>query len=166
MTKIYDKIFQAAAEKHLSEWSYDWRMLKAQCWQESHFDPEAVSPVGAKGLMQFMADTWMEWAPKVGYVGMSRTDPMASINVGAAYMNHLMHQWYWPRPPIDRLCLALASYNAGLGNVLKSQRLSGNRSLYADIIAPLADVTGRKNSQQTWVYARKILYRHAQLVTG
>src|SRR5690625_4479066 len=54
----YDAVIERAAARWMPE--YDWRWLKAQCWQESRFNPRAVSPAGARGLCQFMPQTWSE----------------------------------------------------------------------------------------------------------
>lgn len=162
MKTAYDDLIQRAVKKHLKD--YDWRLLKAQYWQESKLDPEAVSPAGAVGVAQFMPKTWTQWAKKAGYAGAKRTDPEASIFTGALYMNYLIGQWSWPRPVIDRHCLAMASYNAGLGNILKAQKLSGNKSLYAEIIKHLPQVTGKK-SKETMGYVTMILNYWAQAVT-
>ena len=61
----------------------------------------------------------------------------------------------------------MASYNAGLGHILKAQKLSGDKPAYADIIRYLQDITGPKNSKETKEYVRKILgYWSMQVVEG
>lgn len=145
---------------------YDWRLYKAQLWQESKLKPLAVSPAGAVGVAQFMPMTWAAWSRKSGYANSEPTDPEASIYTGACYMAYLIGEWSWPRPEIDRHCLAMASYNAGLGNILKAQKLSGNRSLYSEIITHLPAVTGDDNAPETIGYVRKILGYWAKQVTG
>lgn len=164
MPDTYDASIQAAAEKHLP--GYDWRLYKALLWAESKFDPDAESHVGAKGLAQFMDPTWAAWSVKAGYAHASPFDPEAAIVVGAYYMRWQIQSWHWPRPDIDRLCLAMASYNAGLGNIIKAQRRAGNASMYAPIIAQLPAVTGHDNARQTTMYVRKILFYYDYLVAG
>lgn len=159
----YDELIRQAAEKHLP--GYDWRLYKAQLWEESRLDPEALSPVGAKGIAQFMPETWDEWSPRAGYRGEHRTDPEASIMTGAMYLSYLISEWHWPRPLIDRHCLALASYNSGLGDILKAQRASGDKVLYAEIIEKLADVEP-DHAPETLGYVRKILSSYNGLVIG
>lgn len=151
----YDQWIEDAAATHLPE-GYDYRLYKAQLWQESRLDPNAVSPAGAVGLSQQMPKTWTQWAPIAGYQGEKRTDPKASIYTGAAYMAWLIDEWSWPRPTADRYCLAVASYNAGLGNILKAQKIMGNPSSYAEIIKGLPQITGRK-SRETIKYVGNIL---------
>jgi membrane-bound lytic murein transglycosylase MltF len=155
MKTTYDDDIKAAALTHLGP-GYDWRLLKAQYWQESRLDPHAVSEAGAAGIAQIMPDTWSDWSGKTGYAGVSHFNPVASINVGAAYMNYLMKQWYWERPELDRIALALASYNAGLGHLLNAQAEGDYPHLYADIIKHLPDITGDDDAPETIGYVHKV----------
>jgi membrane-bound lytic murein transglycosylase F len=148
----YDQLIKNGVIEYLPE-GFDWRIIKAQFFQESRFQPNAVSPVGARGIAQIMPNTWDRWALP------TYKDPFnaeQSIMTGCRYMAYLYGQWKSPRPEIDRICLALASYNAGLGHILKAQKLADNASLYAPIIAKLPEVTG-KHSAETIDYVRKIL---------
>lgn len=163
MITKYDTLIQKAVDAHLP--GYDWRKLKAQYYQESRLNPKAVSPAGAGGIAQFMLATWKEKAPKAGYPDADRFDPEASIMVGAYYMAELIEQWRWKRPEVDRHCLAMASYNAGLGNILKAQKLADNATLYAHIIAKLPEVTG-DHSKETKTYVKRILNYCNDLITG
>ena len=56
----------------------------------------------------------------------------------------------------DRHSLALASYNAGLGNVLKAQKAGGGSLYYTPMIKALPSVTGKKNSKETTDYVNRI----------
>jgi membrane-bound lytic murein transglycosylase MltF len=163
----FDNLIQQATEQHLPE-GYDWRLYKAQLIQESQLNPLAKSSAGAVGLSQMMRGTWTDWAPVAGYKGYKRTDPEASIFTGAVYMNYLIKQWSWPRPNADRYCLAMASYNAGLGNILKAQRIQGNPSLYAEIIPGLKKIPGRRPraTRETIGYVGKILDFCTDLIIG
>ena len=166
MTNALDEIIRQAAATHLADWSYDWRLFKAQLWQESRLKPNAISPAGAQGIAQVMPETWQEWSKKAGYPYASPFDPEASVNVGACYMDYQLNQWYWDRPDVDRYALALASYNAGLKNILEAQLLAGNASGYAEIIARLPDVTG-SHSAETVDYVQKVFkFWIAQVLGG
>ena len=156
MLSTYDEEIRRASLQHLGEHSYDWRLLKAQYWQESRLNPNATSPVGAQGIAQIMPDTWLQWSKKTGYAGENPYDAVASINVGANYLDHMLRQWYWKRAEVDRIALALASYNAGLGNILKAQELAGYAHDYADIIGWLPKVTG-DHSKETIDYVHLVL---------
>ncbi|MCT4627952.1 transglycosylase SLT domain-containing protein [Halodesulfovibrio sp.] len=76
----------------------DWRWYKAQLYQESMLNPKAVSPVGAKGLAQFMPATWKEIATLRGYGYASPHSPKYAIDAGAYYMAKLRRGWSSPRP--------------------------------------------------------------------
>ncbi|MEW5773534.1 MAG: transglycosylase SLT domain-containing protein [Thermodesulfobacteriota bacterium] len=94
-------------------------LLTAVIYQESRFDPEAVSPTGVRGLMQLTQAT----ARELGVT--DRTDPAQSIEAGARYLRQMrdqieapgLHEW-------DRWFLALASYNAGLAHVQDAMDLA------------------------------------------
>ena len=133
-----------------------WKLLKAQCWQESRLKPNAVSPKGAQGLCQFMPDTWALLRTSYPFLT-TPFNPDSSVMAAALYMHRLYREWRAPRSPADRYRLALASYNAGLGNVLKAQKLSGNKTSYPDIIGHLSKVTGPENSLETTEYVAYIM---------
>ena len=81
--------------------------------QESRFEPEIRSPVGATGLMQVMPATGQWIAEKINLKDYSLTNPENNINLGTWYLDHT-HQEY-----DDNSLLAVASYNAGPGNVAR-----------------------------------------------
>jgi len=135
----------------------DWRLLKAQCYQESRLNPLAESPVGAMGLCQFMPGTWADMQKR--YSGLSNPWlPGQSIRAAAIYMRDLNRSWSSPRPMMDRYMLALASYNAGLGNLLGAQRECNMAVLYSKIIPCLERVTGF-HSRETRGYVSNIVSR-------
>jgi soluble lytic murein transglycosylase-like protein len=102
--KLLLSIIREAARKHaLPE-----ALLHAMVAVESGFDDRAVSPKGAKGLMQLMPDT----ARRFGVKDVFAADQ--NVQGGAAYMRVLMNQF------ADNLSLALAAYNAGEGAVLRA----------------------------------------------
>lgn len=128
---------------------------KAQLYQESRLDPDAVSPVGAAGLAQFMPGTWRQVVRELRYPpGISPHHDIA-IDAGAYYMAKLHRQWSAPRSWDDRHKLAQASYNAGLGHVLAAQKRCGGPPGYPEIIRCLPDVTGR-HAMETITYVERI----------
>ncbi|MET4163741.1 soluble lytic murein transglycosylase-like protein [Marinobacterium sp. MBR-111] len=164
MPSQYDQLIQQAAETHLP--GVDWRLIKAQYMAESRLDPNAVSPAGAQGIAQFMPGTWADVAKELGYpADITPFDPEAAIPAGAYYMAKLLNGWTAPRPEIDRYCLALASYNAGYGHLLKAQKAAGGANDYARIIRALPQVTGH-HSAETTSYVKRILNYFNQMVTG
>lgn len=140
----------------------NWRLWKAQLYQESRLDPSAVSPVGAAGLAQFMPATWADVCRRLGFNGASPHETRYAILAGAYYMRTLHDGWSSRRPVKDRWQLAQASYNAGMGSILKAQRLCGNPSLYPDIIRCLPSVTGHY-SRETITYVERIERWHKEM---
>ena len=82
-------------------------LVKAQMLAESNAKPNAVSRVGAKGLMQFMPETWTDIA---GHDA-DPHNPELSIEAGCRYLRRLLDQFNQNTPA------ALAAYNWGMGNV-------------------------------------------------
>ncbi len=82
-------------------------LLHAVVMVESSYDPDAVSPTGAVGLMQLMPAT----AKRYGVT--DSRDPRANLEGGARYLRHLLTKFS------NNLKLALAAYNAGENTVLK-----------------------------------------------
>ncbi len=146
----YDRDFKATVSRYLP--GVPWRLLKAQCWQESRLRVNAVSPVGAMGLCQFMPGTWKDVSRRLVFgANTSVFNPSLSIEAAGYYMGSLRRQWSAPRPDRDRHELALASYNAGLGHLLTAQRQCRGVNLYHDIIRCLPSVTGH-HSEETINY--------------
>ena len=93
-----------------------WSLAHGITRQESSFDRAAVSHAGARGMMQLMPGTAREQAGKmgVGYDGYRlTTDPSYNVMLGTAYFQRMLNIWNGSVP------LAVASYNAGSGNVGK-----------------------------------------------
>lgn len=148
--KTYDREIKKAAELWLP--GIPWKLLKAQYWQESRLNPNARSPAGAEGIAQFMPATAREILPLLGYSVIDRRSIEPAINAGAFYMARLRKNWSSPRPWEDRHKLALASYNAGLGNILKSQKACGGALLYDPIMECLHLIIGH-HAKETREYA-------------
>lgn len=136
--------------------------LIAQAVQESRFDSIAVSPAGAVGIAQFMKPTAAqigeELKTKLALFkdGFDRENPEQSIWAQVYYMNKLFKTWDLGRVEAERLKLALASYNAGTGNILKAQKQSGDKKFWDEIKLSLSSVTGEKNSKETIGYVDNI----------
>ncbi len=88
-----------------------WQLLAAIGYQESHWDPDAVSPTGVKGIMMLTRGT----AKQMGVS--SRTDPAQSILGGARYLRVVEKKIPKRILEPDRLWLALAGYNIGFGHL-------------------------------------------------
>lgn len=97
--------FDDIIERHAAANGLSPDLIRAVIQVESGFDPRAVSPKGAQGLMQLMPDT----ARELGVVDAFR--PEENIRGGVAYLKHLLGQYG------QDLRLALAAYNAGPASV-------------------------------------------------
>lgn len=150
----YDEAIQAATQKYWPDLP-NWKLWKAQLAAESSLDPDAVSPAGAIGIAQFMADTWQEVTRQLGWAGASPRDAHRAIEAGAFYMAQLRASWFHGIPIGEAHWLAAASYNAGRANIAKAQKLSAGAMWHA--IAPsLHLVTGPSNALETRTYVLRI----------
>ena len=101
--KSLEDIFQEAA----TTYHVPVNLLKAVAKAESNFNPNAVSPCGAQGIMQLMPST-------ASYLGVEDAfDPEQNIMGGAKYLSNLLKTYD------GDVTLTLAAYNAGSGNVKK-----------------------------------------------
>ncbi len=96
-----NQLIQKAALQH----GIDPHLIRAVIKTESNFDPLAISPKGAQGLMQLMPATARELDVS------DPLDPQDNINGGAKYLRFLLDSYNWD------LELSLAAYNAGPGRV-------------------------------------------------
>ena len=88
----------------------DWRLLAALAYQESHWDPQATSPTGVRGMMMLTEDTADHLRVR------NRLDAPESIRAGARYLAELLEQVPASARHPDRLWLALSAYNLGMGH--------------------------------------------------
>jgi membrane-bound lytic murein transglycosylase F len=109
----FESEFRGAGREH----SLPWQLIAAVSYQESHWDNEAVSYTGVRGLMQLTQDT----AEHLGVE--DRTDPLQSIWGGAKYLRYLLNKTPSYLNFKDRICLALAAYNMGYGHLRDAQKL-------------------------------------------
>lgn len=149
---FYDDLFRGYSELHLP--GHDWRWVKAQAYQESRYNPVAVSPAGAVGLMQVMPATGRQLARVTGVDG-PLTSPAINVLYGVTYDRMMFDFWTTARPPDEHRKWAQASYNAGAGNILKAQKLSGGRLLWDEVALYLPRVTGH-HSKETIQYVQLI----------
>jgi membrane-bound lytic murein transglycosylase F len=109
----------------------DWRVIAAIGYQESHWDANATSPTGVRGLMMLTDDT----ADRMGVK--NRLDPRESILGGAKYLGLLRDTVPARVPEPDRTWLALAAYNQGYGHLedarILTQRLKLNADSWLDV---------------------------------
>ncbi len=111
---LYEKAFKEAAEVN----NLDWRLLAAVGYQESHWNRNARSPTGVRGLMMLTNATARQMGIK------DRTDPFQSIKGGARYLREQIDR----QPPEitepDRTWMGLATYNIGHGHMIDVRELT------------------------------------------
>jgi membrane-bound lytic murein transglycosylase F len=114
----YSPFIKAAAKKH----GFDWRLISAQIYQESHLNPRAKSPAGAKGLMQLLSSTARSLGVKDIY------NPVENINAGVQHLKKL-YDLFDGADGTDRLLISLAAYNVGQGHIGDARRLAVKMNL-------------------------------------
>lgn len=142
---------QPLFEKYAAD--FDWKLLAAISYQESHWNPQATSPTGVRGLMMLTRAT----AEGVGV--RDRTDPEQSIQGGALYLQRLMQKMPETIPEEERIWFALAAYNMGYGHMLDARRLTkqqkGNPDSWVDVKQRLPMLSQKRYyPQTTYGYAR------------
>ena len=105
---------------------YDWRLIAAIGYQESHWDALSVSPTGVRGLMMLTEDT----ADRLGVK--DRLDDRDSILGGARYLGLLADALPLRIAEPDRTFLALAAYNLGIGHLEDARILAQKKGLSPD----------------------------------
>jgi membrane-bound lytic murein transglycosylase F len=133
--------FVDAAQAH----GLDWRLLAAMGYQESHWNPAAVSPTGVRGIMMLTLDT----AALLRVA--DREDPVQSIMGGARYFRQIVEP--------ERTWMALAAYNIGIGHLqdarLLTRRAGNDPNRWLDVRNALPLLTQSKwYSQLKYGYAR------------
>lgn len=139
--------YRAEFERAAQEVGLDWRLLAAIGYQESHWDPAAVSPTGVRGIMQLTMQT-------AEFLNVSnREDPAQSIRGGARYIRQLIDRVKPDVPDPDRTWFALAAYNMGYGHLLDAQKLTalrgGDPRRWVDLRPTLRLLTQARWYQQT-----------------
>ena len=111
----YDKMIH----KYAKSLGWDWRLLASLIYQESKFNPQAKSWVGACGLMQLMPQTGLRFGAA------NLTDPEESIKAGVNYIKWLDKYWKKKVPDRnERIKFIMASYNVGQEHIADAQRLA------------------------------------------
>ncbi len=165
---LYELFFQEIAAQH----DYDWRLLAAIAYQESHLNPDAVSPTGVKGLMMLTEDTAKLFSVT------DRADPQQSIQGAVRFLEFLDKRIPEEISMPDRLSFILASYNVGLGHIfdarLMTAVLGGNADSWPDVRQRLPFLAeerfysklkyGQARGQDPVAYVDNILKYYALLV--
>jgi len=141
---IYDEYFKIAEISFRNKGIdyINWKRLKAQGIAESNLDEKVVSKAGAIGIMQVMPATGKE----IGYAEHELYIAERNIFAGATYLLKMWNKWDMVDIKAERWKIALASYNAGIGNIRKAAKIAlknGFELYWASIAKFLEDVTGK-----------------------
>ena len=147
----YQSMFEKAAMRH----KLDWRLVAAVAYQESLWNPHAVSYTGVRGMMMLTTRTANQLGIK------DRTDPKESIQGGARYLRKMIDKVeadYGLKEP-ERTWFALAAYNVGFGHMTDARMLTklrgGNPDKWTDVKETLPLLRQRKWYRKTrFGYAR------------
>ena len=115
----YRSFYEQAAEKY----NLDWRLLAAMGYQESHWNPRAVSPTGVRGIMMLTLETAAHLGIK------NRLDPKSSIFGGAKYLAQIKSRFKNEIEEPDLTWFALAAYNVGYYHVVDARILAENQKI-------------------------------------
>jgi len=110
----YQPFFEQAAAKY----NLDWRLIAAMGYQESHWDPEAVSPTGVRGIMMLTLKTAKDLNIK------DRLDPKSSIYGGAKYFKRTHKRINKKITEPDRTWMAMAAYNIGYYHLQDARQIT------------------------------------------
>lgn len=144
----YSRIIKESATIH----NLDWRLIAAQMYQESHFDPRAKSYAGAHGLMQLTY-------PIARSLGVEDIlNPTQNINAGVQHLKKLF-DFFDKANGLDRLYIALAAYNIGQGHIQDARNLAIKMNLdpnkWSSLSKTLPLLTYRKyNTNALYGYCR------------
>ncbi|MEF1255757.1 membrane-bound lytic murein transglycosylase MltF [Vibrio sp. M260112] len=150
------RAFIRALDSKLPKWSplfkkysdeFDWRLVAALAYQESHWNPKAKSPTGVRGMMMLTLPT----AKSVGVN--NRLDPEQSVRGGVEYLRRMVARIPDSIDEHEKIWFALASYNVGYGHMMDARRLTktqgGNPNAWSDVKDRLPLLRQKKYYSQT-----------------
>lgn len=145
----YQSMFEQAADIY----GLDWKLLAAIGYQESHWDPQAVSPTGVRGIMMLTQVT----AEQMGVT--NRLNPKSSIDGGARYFASRLNSINSTIGEPDKTWMALAAYNVGRGHLedarIITQQQGNDPNKWIDVKQSLPLLAKRKWYKNTkYGYAR------------
>lgn len=138
---------EEALKAAATEYDLDWQLLAAISYQESHWNPNAESRTGVRGLMMLTLAT-------AGEMGVSdRVDPIQSIYGGAKYLRNLLDRIPARVQGEDRMYMAIAAYNVGMGHLEDARVLTeingGDPCKWADVRKNLPLLAKRQHYSKT-----------------
>lgn len=160
MTGEYDHYFRLYASIFFDR-QVAWPWFKSQAMVESSLIHDAVSPVGAKGLMQLMAGTVQDNSKKLQVIPHILA-PRTNIMFGISY-DRTMWDIFKREKGLERLKFTFAAYNAGAGNIIRAQKLVSRPDDWQTVAAALPEITGQ-HAAETTNYVKKILLLRQKII--
>ncbi len=159
-SRIYKRHIATRLSKYLDmyteagkKYNLNWKLLAAMGYQESHWNPKAVSPTGVRGIMMLTRQT-------AGQMGIkNRLDPKSSIFGGAKYLDKIRRRFPQELKEPDRTWYAMAAYNVGYYHVIDAQIIAEqqgkNPNKWSDLQTTLPLLARKKWYKKTkYGYAR------------
>lgn len=136
---------------------HDWRLIAAIIYQESNFDPQAVSWAGAFGLMQLMPATAAQY-------GIDTTaNEQQNIMAGLALLTDLEKMWTEKiADPEERIKFILASYNVGAGHILDARQIARDLGLDPDVWTGNVEECILLKSKPEWYRAPNVRFGYCR----
>lgn len=153
----YDDIFKKYSKRFFGP-AFDWKIFKAQGIAESDLSPDAVSQVGAKGIMQLMPSTFSEVQsrnPELTNIN----DPEFNIAAGISYDRTIWTTWKEIETNPEKQRFTFGSYNAGRGTIMKAQSVAKDKNLDYnswDNICQVAPEVSKWKHEETLNYVIRI----------
>ena len=158
----YDDLVKRYADRY----SFDWRLIVAQMYEESRFHPHLVSSAGARGLMQVLPHT----AHAMGFRDLS--EPEAAIHAGVKYLGKQRERFAETLAVEDRTWFAVAAYHAGYDRVKAARQNAARLGLdpnrwFGNVEKAMLRLSGKRTSPNdyrggsaTVTYVREIRSRY------
>ena len=138
-----------------NRYSFDSDLVLAQAYQESRLDPEAVSHMGAQGIMQVLPSTARDRSVAIPDISSVENN----VHAGVKYLRYLRNTHFDDDAisALDQTLFAFAAYNAGPGNMAKARRQAKRMGLDPNVWFENVEVAiGRAVSREPVVYVRNI----------
>ena len=146
--------FENAFRKSSKNLDVHWTLIAAISYQESHWNPKAISVTGVRGMMMLTQKTAKEMGIK------KRTNAEQSILGGANYFQKNLNRLPKEIPKLDRIWMALASYNLGYVNINLTRELTsksgGNPNLWSDVSTYLPKILTERYAKETNEFEKHI----------
>ncbi len=146
--------FEESFRKSSENIDVHWTLIAAISYQESHWNPKAISDTGVRGMMMLTQKTAKEMGIK------KRTNAEQSIMGGANYFQKNLNRLPIEIPKLDKIWMALASYNLGFVNInLARERTAengNNPNLWSDVSIYLPEVLIHRYAKEQDVFEKHV----------